>query len=160
MIQIILLQLWLSFTFISPQNVNFSKYQDTEYEVSCTGTAKDGTQFVKVFSYHKKPKKAIEACKKNAVHALLFKGIQQGNGCAKNPLINASVDLNKYDAYFTAFFEEAYKQYIITSTDQNPEMWRMENKKYKLGISVQVNYAALRQRLEADNIIKKLDHGF
>lgn len=145
---------------ISPQNVSFSKYQDTEYEVSCAGTAKDGTQFIKVFSYHKKPKKAIEACKKNAVHALIFKGVQQGSGCARNPLVSASIDLAKHDAYFTALFEEGYKQYILTSTDQNPEMWRMENKKYKLGISVQVNYTALRQRLEADNIIKKLDHGF
>ena len=48
------------------------------YEAACLGAAVDGNYAIKIFSYSKKPKIAIEAAKKNAVHAIVFKGINSG----------------------------------------------------------------------------------
>ena len=37
-----------------------------------------GTYAIKVYSYSKKPKVAIEAAKRNAVHGIIFKGLAGG----------------------------------------------------------------------------------
>jgi hypothetical protein len=52
--------------------------KDTEqwrYEVEAVQTGTEGTYLVKVWSYSKKPKIAIEQAKKNAVHGVIFRGV-------------------------------------------------------------------------------------
>lgn len=56
--------------------------KEWRYDVECEGIAKQGSKLVKVWSYSKNPKFAIEQAMKNAVHGMVFKGYSGGgNGC-------------------------------------------------------------------------------
>ena len=62
------------------------------YEVECMGTGMDGTQLIKVWGYGNKPDDAVYQAKKNAVHAVIFKGITGGKpGCMTRQIGRAHV---------------------------------------------------------------------
>jgi hypothetical protein len=135
------------------------------YEIECVGRGVGGSPLIKVWGVGKNPDIAIVEAKKNAVHAIIFKGINAGNpGCMKNPLIS---DLNaekKYEEYFNNFFSESgkYLNYVEITNDGsiNPNDRIKLSKGYKIGLIVSVNQTALRKELEFMGIIKSLDSGF
>jgi hypothetical protein len=135
------------------------------YEVQCMGTGMEGTQLVKVWGYGKKPNDAIEQAKKNAVHAIIFKGITTGEkGCMQKPLVTAPGAEQQYQDYFNAFFESGskYLNYVSLSSDGSidPKDRLKAGNQYKIGVIVSVNHAQLRKELEDAGIIKKLGEGF
>lgn len=136
---------------------------DYNYEHTCVGTGEDGLNVLKVFSYGKTVAEAIEKSKQNAVHAVLFKGINCAGGRVQPPLTKND-DAEKHRAYFDEFFKsKKYLQYVTLSGDGsvNPkDRIKTDSGKYKVGIGVVVRRDALRKKLEADGIIRSMNSGF
>ncbi len=135
------------------------------YEVECLGTGMDGTQLIKVWGYSKKPKDAVEQAKKNAVHAVMFKGITAGKpGCMMRPLITDPGAEQQHQDYFNAFFKVngKYLGFVNVSSDGSidPKDRLKVGKQYKIAVIVSVSHAALRKELEAAGVVKALGTGF
>lgn len=133
------------------------------YEVECMGTGMDGTQLVKVWGYGRKPDIAAYQAKKNAVHAVVFKGINGGKpGCMSRPLITKPGAEVQHSAYFETFFSDGghYLNFVSQSGDGTMDRIKVSKKQYKVGVVVSVKHAALRRELETAGIINKLGGGF
>lgn len=167
---VLLLLAVLSFSMNVDAQKKRKANKDTEqwkYEIECAGTGAQGTYLIKVWSYSKKPKIAIEQAKKNAVHGIIFKGFAGGkNGCSsQKPLArNPSVEFDKED-FFKDFFLTGgrYMKFVSSSTDGAVgagDVTKVSKKMYKVGVVVSVQKDALRKDLEAAGIIKGLASGF
>lgn len=142
--------------------------KDTEawrYEIEPVGTGTQGSYQIKVWSYSKKPKVAIEQAKKNAVHGIIFKGFASSQGATgQKPLApNPNLEQEKED-FFDLFFKDGgkYQKYVtLTNSGAIAAGDRVKiGKEYKIGIIVSVNVAGLRKDLEEAGIIKGLASGF
>lgn len=138
---------------------------ENNYEISSVKVGQEGTKLVKVWGYGKKADQAVVQAKKNAVHAVIFRGLP-GSATVPStpPLCKDPQAWDKHREYFESFFETAgpYLTYVNQTTDGVPSGTdRLKIKGgYKVGIYAQVMYDNLRKRLEADGIIKKLNSGF
>ncbi len=136
-----------------------------DYEVECMGTGRDGTQLIKVWGYGRNANKAIDQAKKNAVHAVIFRGIAAGKpGCMQRPLSTRPGTEEKHRAYFDIFFRDGgrYLNFVAITTDGSidPKDRLKVGRDYKIGVVVTVMHAQLRKELEAANVIPALGHGF
>ena len=134
------------------------------YEVQSLGVGQDGTKLLKVWGYGKKPHDAVYEAKRNAITAVIFRGIPAGNGAAATPAILSVDGYEKNTDFFDEFFEAGgmYLSFVNSTTDGIPGgADRIKMKKgYKVGLSASVNYNALRSYLEEKGIAKKMDAGF
>lgn len=126
------------------------------YEASCLGAAVDGNYAIKIFSYSKKPKIAIEAAKKNAVHAIIFKGINNGE-CSYPALVKGANAEQEYADFFNSFFADGggYMKYVSTSGDgrvKPSDVTMVSKKEYKIGVNVSVQKDILREALKSAGI--------
>jgi hypothetical protein len=138
-------------------------YLISNYEVECMGTGMDGTQLIKVWGYGKSPERAIFQAKKNAVHAITFKGINAGRpGCMRRPLVTEPGAEVKYQDFFETFFTNGgrYLNFVTLTGDGSPDRIRISRRNYKVGIIVSVAHSNLRRELEAAGIVSKLGQGF
>lgn len=137
-------------------------YIDQNYEVECLGTGAQGTQLMKIWGYGKKPEDAVIQAKRNAVHAVIFKGITAGQGCMKRPLITDPGVEEAHADYFKQFFSPAgrYLNFVSVSGEGVQERIKIDSKTYKVAINVSVMHSALRQELESAGVLKKLGSGF
>lgn len=140
--------------------------KDTEkwrYEIEYAKTGNNGMLMVKVWSYSKKPSTAIEQCKKNAVHGVIFKGYTaSGTGTvSQRPLAKGADAMTQHQEFFDAFFADGgpYMNYISAALDGNTSVHKV-GKEYKAGVVITVDKDRLRNDLEAANIIKGLTSGF
>lgn len=137
----------------------------SEYEVQCVGVGSQGTQLIKVFCYGKKAdmSDAIAEAKKNAVHAILFRGVAASSGCGGKSL-SSLADLEKNKDFYTDFFKPngQYLQYVNLSSDGSvsPNDRLKVGNRYKVGVVVSVAKDALRKDLEKAGVIKGLSSGF
>lgn len=133
------------------------------YEVECIGTGMDGTQLIKVWGYGKKPEDAAYQAKKNAVHAIIFKGVNAGKpGCMTRPLVTKPGADVQHSDYFETFFTNGghYLDFVSLSGDGTMDRIKVDRKQYKVGVIVSVKHAQLRKELETAGIINKLGQGF
>jgi len=149
-----------------------AKSKDEElynYELSISEentSAASGFKVFKVWSYGKKKELLTkEVCMKNAVHGMLFKGLAGGDSGTQGyvpAIVPDGYDSNK--KYFDKFFSSGdYAQYIQLSNKgaiQAGDCIKITRKQYKVGMLVQVNYSALRKRMETDNIISSASNLF
>lgn len=138
-------------------------YLVSNYEVECMGTGMDGTQLIKVWGFGRKPDDAIYMAKKNAVHAVIFKGILGGKpGCMTRPLISQPGAEEQHREYFNSFFSNGgrYLAFVSQTGDGKVDRIKVSNKDYKVGIIVAVMHSQLRTELEAAGILKELSRGF
>lgn len=142
--------------------------KDTEawrYEIEAVQTGIQGTYLIKVWSYSKKPEVAMEQCKKNAVHGVIFKGFSGISGVpGQSPLTNnTNLEVEKAD-FFKTFFNDGgkYMKFVSLSNDGAVAAEdRMKiGKEYKIGVVVAVNVTELRKDLENAGVIKSLSSGF
>lgn len=136
-----------------------------DYEVECLGTGRDGTQLIKVWGYGRNVTKAIEQAKKNAVHAVIFRGIAAGKpGCMKRPLATAPGTEQQHRQYFDSFFADGGKHlnFVSITSDGSidPKDRLKVGRQYKVGVVVNVMHTQLRKELEAAGVIKALGEGF
>jgi hypothetical protein len=134
------------------------------YEVSCLGVGQDGTKALKVWGYANKPDDAAYEAKRNAVAAVIFRGVPGGNGAAPTPPILSIDGYEKNAEFFDEFFKAGgmYLSFINVTTDGVPggeDRIKMSHG-YKVAICASVNYDGLRKYLEEKGIAKRLDAGF
>jgi hypothetical protein len=144
--------------------------QDTKnwrYEIEGIGEGKEGTYLVKVWSYNKKDKIAVEQAKKNAVHGIVFQGFTgSGKVSSQPPLVtDPDIKIAKAD-FFDAFFKDnnkdGYMKYVSLSNDGSisPDDILKVGKEYKIGVIVSIRKDLLKKDLKTEGIVKSLDSGF
>lgn len=136
-----------------------------DYEVECMGTGRDGTQLLKVWGYGRRVDQAVDQAKKNAVHAVIFRGITSGKpGCMQRPLATRPGTEQQHREFFEAFFREGgrYLNFVSITTDGSidPRDRLRVGREFKVGVVVTVMHSALRKELEAANVIPALGSGF
>jgi hypothetical protein len=134
------------------------------YEIQCLGVGQDGTKLVKIWGYGKKADDAVFEAKKNAVAAVIFRGVPGGGGAAPTPSILPIDGYEKNMDFFDDFFKAGgmYLSFVNSTTDGMPggaDRIKMD-KGYKVALSASVNYDQLRKYLEEKGIAKKMDAGF
>ena len=148
-------------------NVAVSAKDDTpeyNYELSLVKdniASTSGLKVFKVWSYAKK-KEAItqEINMRNAIHGLLFKGLAASDiGSQGNVPALVPDGYESHREYFDLFFQSGeFKQYVQLTNKgamQAGDVVKV-GKLYKVGLLVQVNYNALRARLEKDGIVQSV----
>jgi predicted homoserine dehydrogenase-like protein len=167
---LLLMMMLVSFSIALNAQAKKKANNDTEhwrYEIECVGVGKPGTNLIKVWSYSKKPLVAIEQSKKNAVHALMFKGFAKGSrGCFEQDAIikDMSVQDEKED-FFEEFFKSKDGKFMrfVQVTEEigvtNNDVVKLK-KEYKIGVVVLVDRDALRKYLEDEKIISGLNSIF
>ncbi len=135
------------------------------YEIEVVQEGVSGTYLVKIWSYNKKPNIAIEQAKKNAIHAIIFRGFPgSGRIQGKPPLTNnVNLETEKAD-FFNSFFSEGgkYMKFVAITNDgavAAEDIMRI-GKEYKVGVIVSVNVTELRKDLESAGVIRGLSDGF
>ncbi len=144
----------LSFLFLS-----CAAQKDYGYEIIGQGVGSQGSALVKVYSYAKNYRKALEMGKRNAVDGVLFKGIVGGNGIAAQPAMVKPAEYEANRSFFKDFFDKGtYLRYVNVSSDGSvsaKDRLRVGNQ-YKIGIIVSVDKSGLRSYLESQGVIKSM----
>jgi L,D-peptidoglycan transpeptidase YkuD (ErfK/YbiS/YcfS/YnhG family) len=135
------------------------------YDIEGVGVGTQGSYLIKVWTYSKNPKAALEQSKKNAVHGVVFKGFigKQGISGQKALAGNPNLEQEK-EEFFKEFFADngKYMKFVSLASDGSvaAEDRMKVGKEYKIGVVVSVNVGALRKDLEEAGVIKKLGSGF
>lgn len=134
------------------------------YEIESISVGYGGNVIVRVSSYSTSQKNSILQAKKNAVHGLLFKGFNSTTGVSQPPMINDLESEKKNEKFFDHFFDDYgnFNKYIVSSNDINATSIKMKGASagYKTTVEVTVAKELLRQYLEKEKIIKRLDFLF
>ena len=138
------------------------------YSIECQGEASAGTYTLKVFSIVMDERLAGVQAQKNAVHAIIFQGINaQGRICKPKPALARSINLEtEREDFFKEFFASVKKNdpnnfaKYVNLVDEVTDRQKLGKKKFRIGSMVTVNVGLLRKKLEKENIIKSLSSGF
>ena len=125
------------------------------FKPQCLGVGMDGTQNLRVFGKGKDKAAAIEQAKKNAVSEVIFAGIQGAGDCNKKPIVNEVNARERYEDYFNAFFATggAYTKYVKLDESRTSRIKAQTDDLVQYGVTVRVDRAALKARLQADGIL-------
>lgn len=138
------------------------------YVVECQGEAVAGEYTLKVFSIVMDERLAGVQAQKNAVHAVIFQGVNaQGQKCKQKPPLARSIDLEtERQDFFKEFFASVkrndpnnFAKYVTIIQDATDRQ-KLGKKKFRIGTLVKVNIELLRKKLEKEKIIKALSSGF
>ena len=155
-----LLCLWVMANIQVSAKPTTSAYQ--QYEPECLGVELDGSQTLRVWGVGRNKKDAVEQAKKDAVRAVIFKGIHSGlSGCNTKPILMEVNAEEKYEDYFNVFFMDGgeYLKYVSMKDEKRINLFKKDKEKensqhfVKYGITVRVLRSELKKRLENDNII-------
>ncbi|AHF13664.1 hypothetical protein BARVI_03655 [Barnesiella viscericola DSM 18177] len=115
-----------------------------------------GTISLRVLSYGKKSKEAMNNAEKVAIQTILFRGIP-GSNQVEYPLVgvNEKAIQEQHGAYFKELFDkERYHSFIISNVPIS-QFEKDATKKKRIIVDVKVNIRALRLDLEQNGIIRK-----
>lgn len=136
------------------------------YEIEPVGVGTEGSYIIKVWSYSKSVRVAIEQSKKNAVHGIIFKGFSnKGRIPGQKPLAHDPNLENEKADFFNNFFKQGgdYLKFVtlVNNGSIGPgDRIYLGKREFKIGVVVTVKVSALRQYLESQGIIKSLSSGF
>lgn len=125
-----------------------------------------GSKVVKIWSVAPSADAAIKQAPKNAVHAVIFKGVPRDRyGVGVVALDNTSKADIEHAAFFENFFADGgkYMQFVTLVNNGNiaaGDLMKIDKKNYKVGVLVTVRYDALRKYLESEGVIRSLSSGF
>ena len=122
------------------------------YEIESVGVGADGTYAIRVWSYY--------VAKRNAVHAVIFKGVPAGNGAASQPPLKTDAVTASDSVFFGNFFQGEYQDYINSVASGSLRILKLRAREYKIGYVVSVAKDNLRKYLEDQGVIKGLSSGF
>jgi hypothetical protein len=142
------------------KKVDGSRWFAGSYEVSCDRTGSEGTVIFTVFSTEKKEEIALREARRNAVRALVFRGLSTER-CREVPMIRLDEFTEKADQYFDGFFKEGgpYLSYVEYAGDEVESRTKV-GKQVKIGSTVVVQRTRLRQDLEKAGIVKSMSDVF
>lgn len=138
------------------RSVDGARWFSGAFEVSCDQKAVQGEQIMTVFSVGKTEAEALREARRNAVRAIVFRGIQT-SACTEPPLLTPDKLTEKADKYFDEFFREAgqYLAYVEYSGDEVESRVKV-GKQIKIGSIVTVHVGRLRADLEKAGIIESM----
>lgn len=118
----------------------------------CMGVDLDGSQTIRAYGSGPSKRDAIEQAQKNAVQAVLFKGILDGQqGCDVRPLLNEPNAAESYEEFFNRFFSHRgeYREYIeVVSSQRFSDNKKAKNGKFvTYAVTVRVYRNELKQLL-------------
>lgn len=134
------------------------KKNSYRYDVEYVKSAGTGMSLVRVWSYTNKAKEDVYLSRRNAVHAVIFKGYS-GNGATK-PALSRNPDAEAtFSDFFNAFFQKGgeFERFVTGVSDREVHKY---GKEYKIGENVTVNTDALRKYLEQKGVVRGLNTGF
>lgn len=135
------------------------------YEVEPLVQGAQGTYLFKIWSYLEDPNDVTEIAPKNAIHAVLFKGIPAlDRQVAQPPIIESMSNIDEFQNFFDQFFSTGgeYLKYVnLTSngaiaTGDRIKISEGRNTTYKIGMIVSINKDVLRKRMEEIGVIKSM----
>ena len=144
----------------SNRKVTEERTRNWQYESICSESGGTGSSYlIQVTSYVGDLRLALNQAKKNAIHAVLFKGVAGNNlGCtAKEPLIKNGVYNDNFE-YFEDFFYNTrqYNQYATSPAGSAESSEKLKRKMNRVTFIISVNVDELRKKLEYDKIIVPL----
>lgn len=144
-----------------------------EYEIETVGKTGSTDYVLKVWSYSKNSMIAEEQSKKNAIHAVVFKGVPSADRVpGLKALVSDPVAEEANADFFKEFFADGgdYMKFVTRTNSGFAEVVKLtkvkksgkesEPKNFKIGLTVRVNVPALRKHLEQKGIIRSLSSGF
>ena len=144
----------------SNRKVTEERTRNWQYESECFESGGAGSSYlIQVTSYVGDVRLALNQAKKNAIHAVLFKGVSGNNlGCtAKEPLIKNGVYNDNFE-YFEDFFYNTrqYNQYATSPSGSAESTEKLKRKMNRVTFIISVNVDELRKKLEYDKIIEPM----
>ncbi len=129
------------------------------YDSKILSTELDGTYNIRAFGRARNAVTAYEEAKKQAVYDVIFNGVQSNNSRINSlrPLLQEVNAKQKYEEYFNTFFTDhgAYSDFTsIRDTRVLSEEWHRARTQVLVQVYVTVDRAALKKKLEQDNILK------
>ena len=138
-----------------------------DYEVETMGQNRRLGHVLKIWTYSKATHVAQEQCKKNAIHAVVFRGVPANDEKRLHgirPLMLNAADEQKHAAFFDTFFAEggAYKRFATGSNSGFADVLKVGkgDHKYKVGLTITVDTPSLRRYLEESGVLVSLNKGF
>lgn len=113
-----------------------------------------------VFSTEKNEQSALREARRNAVRAMVFRGLSTGR-CNEPPLVRQEQITDEVDRYFDTFFKEGgqYLSYVQYAGDEVESKVKV-GKQVKIQSTVVVQRKRLRSDLESAGIIKAMGDVF
>ena len=144
----------------SNRKVTEDRTRNWQYESICSESGGTGSSYlIEVTSYVGDVRLALNQAKKNAIHAVLFKGVAGNDlGCtAKEPLIKNGVYNDNFE-YFEDFFYNTrqYNQYATSPSGSAESTEKLKRKMNRVTFIISVNVDELRKKLEYDKIIEPM----
>lgn len=132
--------------------------QEWHYEISCAGIGVKGSFLVEVTSYGKTVDAALAQMKKDAVHGVLFKGMD--GKCMQKPLVRKVELAAEYESFFSNFFSSSgdYAKYVEDDANTSVSVIKEGKKQYKVTKVLSVKKDMLRKDLEKAGILKPLGY--
>lgn len=149
----------LGLTGCKTPTVISKNYAYNNFGIECMGSDLDGSQTMRSWGKGKNKKQAIEQARKNAVYAVLFKGVHEGTvECNKRPVLAGANAYEKNEEFFNRFFADDgdFKQF--TSLQDEKTYSRMKSSDSSIenwGIVVRVDRAGLRKFMIDRGILKQ-----
>jgi hypothetical protein len=131
-----------------------------ELQVTCDAVGTEGVQIVTVFGVARNDRDALVEAQRNAVRAILFRGVQS-SVCTVPPMLRPVDITPQADQYLSRMFAPGgtYLSYISFAGDQVES--RVEvGRVIKVGTTIVVNTNRLRQDLEQAGILRTLGSEF
>jgi len=123
------------------------------YDIECMGEAAAGVYTLKVYSILTDERLARVQASKNAVHAVIFQGVNaQGRKCKSKPALARSSGLEaEFKDFFMQFFNSfskkdlnSFAKYVNVVKDVTDRQ-KLGKRKYRIGTLVTVNIDLLRK---------------
>ena len=103
------------------------------YEVENAGVGADGVYALRVWSYYRTPDMPVTTAEKNAVHAVIFKGVPAGNGATAQPPLKTDGVTPSDSLFFENFFQNDYRAYVSSVASGSRQVMKTGKKEYKIG---------------------------
>jgi hypothetical protein len=138
------------------------KQSSNSYQTECVSLETDGYISFKIWDTKSGKSYKPEQARKDAIHAVLFSGIEGSNGClTQTALLLKSDDIDKFKKIEKDFFSSKGKwaQYARSSATETTLPINLGAKNWKV-FQVSVSKDALKKYLEEKSILKSINTGF
>lgn len=130
-----------------------------QHPVECLNIELDGSVTLRSYGAGRNRGDALEQARKNAVQAVIFKGVSVAGQSPKMslPLVLENNGADKYQYFFNNFFKDggAYKKFISKEDTRGGSNGRkLGDKQVEYSVTIRVMRAELRNYLVENNIIK------
>jgi len=128
------------------------------YDIQCEQVGKQGSQSLIVSSIARNEDIALAGARKHAIHAILFKGVN--NGPCSVPALVSREDYEMNRTYFNNLFNSfEFERFIVSASDTPRDLFYV-GRDVKVFSVVNVNRNELRTQLVKDGVIKGLNNVF